>query len=216
MERVADWYIDYLSPYPYLQLARFGELPADLVIQPRPVVFAALLNHWGHKGPAEIPAKARQTYFYTRWLAGQRGLPFAGPPRHPFHPLALLRLTIAAGSTLDAVRIVYDHVWGQGHDAQDPASVAALAARLGIADHEAVLADPALKAALRANTDEAIGRGVYGVPTFHFDGELFWGDDATGLFAAFLADPAMFARSDYQRLGRIEPGAVRIPRPPAA
>ena len=93
MLREADWYFDYLSPYPYLQMWRFKELPDDLVVRPRPVVFAALLNHWGHKGPAEIPAKRRQTSFYTRWLAQQRGLDFTGPPRHPFNPLPLLRLT---------------------------------------------------------------------------------------------------------------------------
>ena len=126
MPREAEWYFDYLSPYPYLQMSRFTELPDDLVIRARPVLFAALLNHWGHKGPAEIPKKKRQTYFYTRWLAEQRGLDFVGPARHPFNPLALLRLTIAAGSTLDAVRIVYARVWGEGGDAEADEGIEAI------------------------------------------------------------------------------------------
>lgn len=210
MNRVADWYIDYVSPYPYLQMARFGDLPPDLEIRPRPVLFAGLLNHWGHKGPAEIPEKARQTYLYTRWLAEKRGLAFAGPPRHPFNPLALLRLTLVAGGSVDVVRRVYEHVWGAGRDGQAADSVAALAAALGVDDHEAALAAPEVKAAVRANTDEAISRGVYGVPTFAVGGRLFWGDDATDMMVDFLADPAMFERPEYARVEEIPAAARRI------
>ena len=45
MARRADWYFDFISPYPYLQLARFDELPADLQVRPAPVLFAGLLGH---------------------------------------------------------------------------------------------------------------------------------------------------------------------------
>lgn len=209
MSREADWYFDYISPYPYLQMSHFNELPGDLVVKPRPVLFAALLNHWEHKGPAEIPRKKRQTYFYTRWLAEQRGLDFVGPPRHPFNPLALLRLTVAAGSTQDAVRTVYAHVWGRGGDAEEEASVQAIATKLGIANVSQVLADPSIKDAVRANTDEAISRGVFGVPTFWYADELFWGDDATPLFAAFLDDGDMFKREPYARVDRVTASAER-------
>jgi 2-hydroxychromene-2-carboxylate isomerase len=215
MRQAADWYFDYISPYPYLQLSRFGELPDDLEVRPRPVLFAGLLNHWGHKGPAEIPAKALQTFYYTRWLAEKRCLAFIGPPRHPFNPLALLRLTISLGSTLAVVRTVYAHVWGEGNDGQSPESLAALAAKLGVADLEERLSDPAWKAALKANTDEAISRGVFGVPTFAVDGRLFWGDDATEMFVDFLGDPAMFERPAFARAREITPAAQRTPRPAA-
>ena len=208
MTRHADWYFDFVSPYPYLQMSRFGELPEDLVITPRPILFAALLNHWGHKGPAEIPAKRRQTALYTRWLAGQRALPFAGPPRHPFNPLALLRLCIVAGASLDVVRKIYVHVWGEGHDGQDPASVEEIARKLGVTD-VAAINDADVKSTLRRNTDAAIALGVYGVPTMAYDDELFWGDDATPLFAALLDDPALFSRDAYRHVEDIKPAAQR-------
>jgi len=209
MAREADWYFDYLSPYPYLQMSRFNELPADLVVRPRPVLFAALLNHWGHKGPAEIPKKKRQTYFYTRWLAEQRGLDFVGPPRHPFNPLALLRLTVAAGSALDAVKTIYAQVWGQGADAEAAATLEAIGKTLGVSDVRRVIAEAPIKDAVRANTNEAIALGVFGVPTFAYAGELFWGDDATPLFAAFLADGDMFKREPYLRIERVTASAER-------
>ena len=209
MTRTATWYFDYISPYTYLQLARFDELPADVKIEPVPVLFAAMLNHWGHKGPAEIEPKKRQTYLLTRWLAEQRGLPFTGPPRHPFNPLALARLTIALGVTMDVITTTYAHVWAEGNDGEAPESIAALAAKLGVEDWQARIADPAVKAQLRENTERAIARGVYGVPTLAYQDEIFWGDDATPLFAAFLENPRMFKESPYVEIEAVKPASVR-------
>ena len=208
MIRHADWYFDYVSPYAYLQLASFDRLPADLEVRIVPVLFAGLLGHWETKGPAEIPAKRRQTYRYCHWLAGKRGVPFRTPPRHPFNPLALLRLTIVLGAEREIVRRVFHHVWGAGQDGQDPVALRVLADELGVADLEARIGDPAVKQALRDNTEEAVGRGVYGIPSFVIDDEVFWGDDTTDMMLEFLADPGMFARGDLARLGDL-PAAAR-------
>lgn len=191
--RHADWYIDYVSPFPWIALSRFDRLPDDLTIRPVPIVFSAVLQHWGHKGPAEIEPKRIQTFRMAQWTAAQRGLPFRKPPEHPFRSLALARLTIALGGDLATVRTIAGHVWGEGNAGDTPESLAALAAKLGVPDWEARIAAPAVKDALRANTDAAIARGVYGVPTFDTGGELFWGDDALPMMLEFLYDPAMFA-----------------------
>ena len=119
----ADWYFDFISPYAYLQLASFERLPPDLEVRLRPVLFAGLLGHWDNMGPAEIPAKRRQTYRYCHWLAGKRGVPFKAPPRHPFNPLAILRLALVLGAEREPVRRIFHHVWGAGHDGQDPEAV---------------------------------------------------------------------------------------------
>ncbi|NNC36814.1 MAG: 2-hydroxychromene-2-carboxylate isomerase [Acidimicrobiales bacterium] len=211
--RNADWYFDYLSPYPYLQLARFEELPETLKINPKPVVFAALLNHWGHKGPAEIPAKARQTYLFTHWLAEKRGLPFVGPARHPFNPLPLLRLTIHLGSDLATIRRIYHHVWGEGHDGQSEESLALLAHKLGVSDLQDAIQDPDIKQQLKDNTDEAIARGLYGIPTFHIDDQLFWGDDVTDMFIEYLDNPALF-KAAINKTKHVTPAVHRIPKGP--
>src|SRR5690348_9010873 len=93
----AHWYFDLISPFSYLHLKQFGRLPAELEIQYIPVLFAGLLKHWEHKGPAEIPAKRIYTYHHVSWLAARLGIPFRFPPSHPFNPLPALRLVIAAG-----------------------------------------------------------------------------------------------------------------------
>ena len=69
----------------------------------KPVLFAGLLEHWGQKGPAEVPVKRRWTYRWCTWWARELGIPFRFPAAHPFNPLPHLRLALACGSKPDAV-----------------------------------------------------------------------------------------------------------------
>ena len=209
MTRRADWYFDFISPYSYLQLAKFEQLPADLEIRPIPVLFSGLLDHWENKGPAEIPAKRIQTYRYCHWLAHKRGIPFKAPPLHPFNPLPLLRLAVSLDGNLAAIRVMSHHVWGIGQDADTPQSLQALAETLGIDDVETRIADQAIKDTLRANTEQAIERGVFGVPTFVVGPELFWGDDVMDMMIEYLNDPDLFTKGDLGRLDNISVGMQR-------
>ena len=209
MPRQANWYFDYVSPYAYLQLECFHRLPSDIKVTPKPVLFAGLLGYWDNMGPAEIPAKRRQTYRYCHWLAHKRGIPFKAPPRHPFNPLAALRLSLALDSEIDAIRTIFRHIWGQGHDGQDPTSLMPLAESLGVTDLEATLGDPSLKDQLRKNTEESTERGVFGIPTFEIGGELFWGDDVTDMMLEFLENPHLFQAGDLARLTNMPIAAAR-------
>jgi len=209
MTRQANWYFDYVSPYAYLQLESFHRLPADIEVTLKPVLFAGLLGYWDNLGPAEIPAKRRQTYRYSHWLAHKRGIPFKAPPRHPFNPLAILRLSIALDSDIEAIRTIFRHVWGTGQDGQDPASLRPLAESLGIDDLEARIGDPAVKEQLRTNTEEATARGVFGIPTFAIDDELFWGDDVTDMMLDYLINPELFKEGDLARISDLPVAAAR-------
>lgn len=109
-----EWYFDFLSPYAYLQSHRLDELPDDIKIVFRPILFAGLLNHWGHKGPAEIPGKRRFTFRQAQWLARRMGVPYKSPRGIPFNPLRALRLCIALGATRPAVDALYTCIWQKG------------------------------------------------------------------------------------------------------
>ncbi len=209
MTRQADWYFDFVSPFAYLQFEAFDRFPDDLAVSLKPVLFAGFLGHWEHKGPAEIPAKRRQTYRYCHWLAGKRGIPYKTPPRHPFNPLTVLRLAIALGAEFEAVGAIFRHIWAEGNDGQDPESLAALAASLGVEDLETRVGESAVKQRLRTNTEEAIERGVFGVPTFVVGGELFWGEDSTGMMVDYLADPELFQSREFERLDNLPAAAAR-------
>ena len=205
----ADWYFDVISPFAYLQLVRFDRLPDDLGITYRPVLFAALLGHWGHKGPAEIEAKRLHTYRFSQWRADREGILLRYPPVHPFNPLKALRLCIARGSDAATVRAVFDHIWRDSIGIDSEAGWQALAGRLGIDDADGLVSAPEVKDALRRSTEEAIATGVFGVPTFRIDGELFWGDDATGMMLDYLADPHLFETGELKRVSRIRAGVQR-------
>jgi 2-hydroxychromene-2-carboxylate isomerase len=202
-----DWYFDFVSPYSYLQCERLAKFPAT--IRPRPLVFAALLNHWGHKGPAEMPSKRTFIYRQVQWLAGREGVVMRFPPRHPFNPIRALRLAVAMGSAFEAVQPIFRHIWRDGDDVDSAEGFARLCERLGVADAEARISDPAVKEALRRSGEEALAAGVFGVPTLAIDGELFWGYDATDMALDYLRDPAAFISEEMRRVDRLPYGATR-------
>jgi 2-hydroxychromene-2-carboxylate isomerase len=193
MKTITFWF-DPISPYAYLA---FEHLPQALegcsyVVDYRPLLFAGLLGHWGQLGPAEIEPKRAWTFRQVAWHAHRLGIPMDTPAQHPFNPLALLRLAVAsapAGGLPNrrVVELLMHHAWRGGADANAPERLQALAAAV------APSRDPAsevVKAELRAHTEVAIERGVFGVPSFELDGRLFWGLDALPMLrAALQGDP---------------------------
>lgn len=205
--RKVTLYFDFVSPYSYIAFKRLHELPRDVTVELKPVLFAGLLNHFGQKGPAELAPKRRWTYRWCTWWAKSLGIPFRFPASHPFNPLHHLRLAIAAGVTPENAGRIFDAVWTTGAEASDPPALRALAASLGV--DEARLGAQEVKDALKRSTDEAASRGVFGVPTFEADGELFWGADAIGFVNAFLADPAALRNDEMRRADALPVGAAR-------
>jgi 2-hydroxychromene-2-carboxylate isomerase len=206
---IADWYFDFVSPFAYLQSEQLGSLGPGVAVRYRPVLFAGLLGANGQKGPAEIPAKRAFTYRYCIWRAKELGIGFRFPPEHPFNPLPLLRLAIACDSTPDAVHRIFRFVWRDGRLPDLPIEWAELIAELGARDADARIASADVKDELRRNTDEAIARGVFGVPTLAIGGELFWGSDATAMAAGYIAAGCRFADPEYARVAVLPIGAAR-------
>jgi 2-hydroxychromene-2-carboxylate isomerase len=204
-----DWYFDFISPFAYFQFQRLRELEPYGQVSLKPVLFAGLLKHWEHKGPAEIPRKRRFTYRYALWYARQNGIKFTLPPAHPFPPLGLLRLAHAAGNSHAAVTAIFDYIWGEGHSPSDVQSFTALCQYLGIHEPAVTLAAGPVKQAVRAATDEAIQRGAFGVPTVFVDDELYWGVDATDMALAHFAAGAAFEDAQMRRAGTLPAEVTR-------
>lgn len=209
-DRTVDWYFDLVSPFSYLQMRAFDRLPAGTTIVAKPVLLGALLKHWGQLGPAEVEPKRLHTYRMCQWTASKRGIPFRMPPRHPFNPVQALRLLIGVGCTIESAGKAFAFIFGEGRCPDTPEELAVLAERLGATQPvEEIVSDQAVKDALRQSTDEAIARGVFGVPTLHVDGENFWGDDATEMCAAYMADPHLFEKGAMAHIAEVEVGVRR-------
>ena len=203
MNASVDWYFDFVSPYSYIALHRLRELDAPIVY--KPVLFAGLLNHWGQKGPAEIPAKRQWTYRWCTWWAAELGIAFRFPAAHPFNPLPHLRLALACDSRPEAVKHVFEWVWTTGANAASEAGFAALCKELDVGPE----ALSAVKDRLRQNTEEAAACGVFGVPSFVVDNEVFWGADAIEFVRAFLRDPSVLRNDEMRRVDALPSAATR-------
>ena len=207
MHHSANWYFDFISPFSYLQFKTFQRLPDSLDVRLVPILFAGLLNHWGQKGPAEIPAKRTDTYQYCHWYAERHGIPFKTPPAHPFNPLKSLRLAIALNTTHEVVTLIFNYIWGEGKDAHTEEGFHQLTLDANTPNANDLIASASVKDDLRQNTEQAIALGVYGVPTFAVNNVLFWGLDRTDMMLDYLENPNVLTTSEMRRLSTL-PKAV--------
>ncbi len=189
------FYFDVISPYAYVAFERLPEAlqGVSYCVHYQPVLLAGLLKHHGQLGPAEIEPKRNGTYRQVQWLARQSGIGLYLPAAHPFNPLALLRLAVASSPqgfpNRYTTETLFHHVWLGGQDAEDPQRLQALTDLLKPA------LDPngqAVKTLLKAHTEDAIKKGIFGVPTFDVDGKLFFGLDALPMLAAYLKGDVWF------------------------
>ena len=179
-----DFWFDYISPYAFFGWLRVRQLAAahDATLTLRPVLFAALLDHHGQLGPAEIPSKRAHTFKDILRYAALHDIVLRGPATHPFNPLTALRCSVrqaADDQQADVIDALYRAAWSTGIDMGDPDAIAGALSDAGL-DGPGLVArtrDADIKEALKAQTAAAIERGVFGVPTLDVDGELFWGND---------------------------------------
>ncbi len=218
---VTVW-MDVISPYACLAMQRLPALASRQSVQLRlrPVLFAGLLKHWGQLGPAEIPPKREWTYRHVAWLAHSQGLPLQMPAVHPFNPLPLLRLLLAQGVTAGtpgeadsaAWLAVFAHTWSAGLLPDAPERLDQLAERLapggGAALQACAVTEP-VKALLRTNTEEAIARNVFGVPTMETGDRQFFGFDALPMLEAYLAGDAWLGGEPWVAAAAIPIGVAR-------
>ena len=215
MKQITFW-LDFISPYAYLA---FEKLPQTLQglsyeVEYRPILFAGLLKHHGQLGPAEIAGKRDWTYRQVMWLAHSHGIAMQMPASHPFNPLPLLRLALACGVQGTANRhvceTIFRHVWLGGADASDPQRLQGLARSLAPARESS---GEDVKGELKANAEQAIAHGLFGVPALEVDGKLFWGFDALPMLREYLDGAAWFSSGEWDTAAQRPAGIQRLAKP---
>ena len=205
-----DWYFDFISPFAYLQFSQFKRFENDLSITIHPVVFGALLKHWGQLGPAEIVPKRIFTYRFFKWKADRLGIEYTMPPSHPFNPLPALLSCIAGNSTYEVTKEIFDIIYKQGEQPDQKEGREKLETLLNKYPSEySELDESALKKILRTNTSRAIENGVFGVPTFVVDQQIFWGGDASDMMLDFIKNPELFSSEEMKRISSMPMGVIR-------
>ena len=183
MPAPVEFLFDLGSPYSYLASTQLEaiERRTGAAVRPVPVVLGAVFKALG--GP-QLPHGNRLAWMrrdMAAW-AHRYQIPFAFPDAFPTRTILGQRVVLAAaeGEARNiAMRALFNAYWGKGHDIADPIVVNEALVAVGL-DGAALVAradEPAVKDALRANTEAALARGVFGVPTFFVGDELFFGND---------------------------------------
>jgi 2-hydroxychromene-2-carboxylate isomerase len=203
------FFLDFISPYAYLA---FKALPQALEglsygVRYQPVFLGGLLKAKQQMGPAEIPMKREWVYRQSQWLAQAQGVRLDLPAAHPFNPLGLLRLAVASDPQGNPNRYVcetlFRHVWEGGQDAADAQRLQTLTAELAPAR------DPnsdEVRDQLKAHTDDAIAQGVFGVPSYAVDGQVFWGLDALPMLRSCVTGDAWFSGPQWDAAAQLQSG----------
>ncbi len=202
------WFYDFVSPFSYLLLEQHDKWPGFPFVV-TPVVLNELYEHWGQRIAYHIPAKRIFTYRYALFRAEQLGIPFKMPPAHPFDSTKPMRLAAASGADINVVREIFRFIWREGRDPSSAEGFAALCERLGMPDGLELVEREESKAQLRRNTADAIALGVFGVPTFWLNNQLFWGEDALPMVLYCARTPNWLESKEVKRITSLPSGFAK-------
>ncbi|MEP6722996.1 MAG: 2-hydroxychromene-2-carboxylate isomerase [Variovorax sp.] len=196
MAKTIDFYFDFGSPAAYLAATQLPHIAADAgaTLVWKPMLLGGVFQATGNRSPAEIKLKGRYMNKDLARFARRYGVPFAHNPHFPINTLLLMRgaaglQTEQPERFMDYVKAMYDAMWIDGRNMNNPATVGAALQAAGF-DAAAVLAlanAQATKDRLKATTQEAVERGVFGAPTMFVGDEMFWGQDRLDFVREALA-----------------------------
>lgn len=186
MTKRVEFFFDVGSPTSYLAWTQLPSLceqaGAELVY--RPTLLGGVFQATGNVSPANVAAKGRYMDADMARYARRYGVPLAVNPFFPINTLMLMRAI--TGAQMRAPERLHDFltgafkaIWIDGLDLNDPAITAQALGRAGF-DTAQVMSwvnDAEIKAALRATTEEAVARGVFGAPTMFVGSQMFFGQD---------------------------------------
>lgn len=183
-ERRVEFWFDFSCPYAYVASTRVEALAAGAGVElvARPLLLGGVFKARGtpqNLAATMNPAKARHNLDDMRRQAQRAGVRLKMPVNHPMRTVEALRCVLAAGVPWPLIHRIYRAYWVDNEDIADQAVLARALAEVGL-DAAAVLAragSPEIKEELRRVTEEAVARGVFGVPTLFVGEELFWGQD---------------------------------------
>lgn len=184
MTKAVEFLFDFGSPTSYLaykQLPKIAARHGARIIW-TPILLGAVFKATGNTSPALVPAKARYMNQDLARFAERHGIVLSFNTHFPVNTLPLMRGAVAYQTTSQFdlyVNAIFDAMWAHPRNLNDPAEIAHVLTDIGIDpdDFLARIDRPEIKEKLKANTEGAVARGVFGAPTFFVNGEMFFGQD---------------------------------------
>lgn len=184
MTRTLEFFYDYGSPYSYLADTQVEAIAkrAGATLVRKPMLLGGVFKATGNASPMTVELKSKWSAFDMPMWSRHYGVPFNRNPFFPVNTLALMRG--AAAAQIDGLferyhPAIYKAMWVDGRNLNDIAEVAAVltAAGLDARKFGARIQDQDVKDRLKATTDEAVARGVFGAPTCFVGDMMFFGND---------------------------------------
>lgn len=181
-----EFWFDFGSTASYLAWTQLPKLEAATGARAlyKPMLLGGVFQATGNQSPANIPAKGRYLFAEFTGFAKRYGVPFVLSPYFPINTLLFMRGAIALQMKSDArfmdyCRTVFNAIWVESLNMNAPAVAAAALGKAGF-DAQTLVAlagEQTTKDALKAATQAAVDRGVFGAPTFFVGDQMFWGQD---------------------------------------
>ena len=184
MTKSVEFFYDYSSPFSYFadcQLPAIAARRAAQIIY-RPAILGVLIVESGNQAPPTVPAKMKyMTADMSRW-ATKLKIPLTMNPAFPVRSITLMRAALIAQDIGVFPRFhetMWRAMWVDGANLADAAVLTDVLNRADLDGTRIVEAtqDEPVKARLKANCDEALARGAFGLPTFFVGSEMFFGND---------------------------------------
>lgn len=191
MSKTLEFVFDFVSPNAYLAWWPVRDVVArtGATLEVTPVFLGGMHKLTGNAPPfqrdAGVKGKNEYAMLEMRRFIAKHGLTrFAMHPQFPFNSVTLQRMLLAVEGErrVAQVEALLPAIWEKGVALDDPAALGAVLADAGF-DAEALFAatqDPLVKQRLIDNTEHAVERGTFGIPTFYVDGEMFFGKERLG------------------------------------
>jgi len=185
MKTFEFWY-DFGSTATYLAWTQLAALEAATGAKAvwKPMLLGAVFQAAGNQSPANIPAKGKYIFADFARFAKRYGVTLNRNPYFPINTLLLMRIAVVLQMKGDARFLDYCHaafnsIWVESLNMTDPVVAAEVIGRAGF-DAQALIAlasEQSTKDALKAATQAAVNRGIFGAPTFFVGEQMFWGQD---------------------------------------
>lgn len=206
MEKLT-YYFDFMSPYSFFAFHNplFQEARSLTNLEYRPVVLAKLLKHFEIKGPGEIEPKRNFMLKQCFRMAHKLKMDFTTPLHHPFNPLYALRIashTCAGELQEKVIATLWQAGWQKGCDMGDPDALVKVLKEAQLPAEELLERsfDRSVKNEINENIKNAISYGAFGVPSFVYKEELFWGNDALEDLVRAIKNEDEWDRKTYENV----------------
>ena len=195
MTSTVDYYLSLASPWSYLGHKRLIAIASkhDCKINIHPVDLSVILLA---TGGVALPKRSQQRKDYRmqelrRWR-DYLNLPLNCEPKHfPVVDETAAAMVLAIreedqNTALKFAGLCLGAVWASELDISDASLLLKLAEELGVNGKAALEKKQSMLSVRKSESEIAISRGVYGVPTYVVDGEIFWGQDRLDFLERFL------------------------------